>query len=83
MRKYSEAWAELKIHKRLEIAAPRAWHRRIHNGIRKERYKDLAHSLWLAEEQLFERMSLSTTKDTMVYVLVRKPKLNVQVTDLF
>lgn len=82
-RKYSEAWGVLKGSLRLEIVAPRAWHVRIHNGIRKERYKDLAHSLFLAEENLFERMTLTQDGETMIYILNRKPRTSIELSDLF
>jgi hypothetical protein len=75
MRKYSEAWQTLRDAKRLEIVAPRGWHNRIYSGIRKERYKDDAHALFLAETKQFDRVYYKRKGDTMIFLLERKPVL--------
>lgn len=73
MRTYSEAWQELRDKHCLELVAPAAWHRRILKGIRKERYKDLVHSLYLAENKLVDRVTHKSIGTRMIFELHRIP----------
>lgn len=83
MAKYTEAWRILRDQKSLEISAPQAWHHRIFTGIRKERYRDLLHALYLADNHLFDRVYFVSHGNTMKWTLVRKSTLPPTAEDLF
>ena len=71
MSQYSEAWKELRDKQTLTLIAPTHWHKRIYNGIRKARYKDLVHSMWLAEHNLVDRVTHKSEGTKMIFELQR------------
>lgn len=73
MSQYSEAWKELRDKHTLTIVAPTYWHKRIYNGIRKARYKDLVHSMYLAEHKLVDRVTHKSEGTKMIFELQRIP----------
>lgn len=74
-RLYKEAWETLRDNLVVEIVARDAYHTRIYNGIRKERYRDLAHTVYLDQTNQREVMHVVKTKTSIKFVLKRIERL--------
>lgn len=75
-RQYEEAWCTLRDKGTVEIVAQNGFHKRIVKGIRKERYRDTAHQVFLDQLNEREVMTYTSERVTLTIKLERKPRIN-------
>lgn len=82
LRRYQPIWEQIKKHRKATIVAPSCVHKKIFDGVKKEKWRDQAYKLLLAEAGIRVKLYKRSDKKKNIIVFTIKQTNGVSLEDL-